>query len=99
MRISLSFRVLKARYFPSSDPSEVETTQRASFIWRRLLKRKKIVSSGATWRVGNGQKIRVWRDKWITQLPTGGPSQPDAQIPTLMKVSRLIIDEERRWNE
>ena len=73
---SLSFKVLKARYFPSSDTSKVETTQRASFIWRSLLKGNEVVSLRATWKVGNGQKIRVWRDKWITQLPTRGPSHP-----------------------
>ena len=33
------------------------------------------------------------------QLLAGGPNPPDEQIATPMKVSRLIVEDERRWNE
>ena len=51
------------------------------------------------WRVGDGEKIDVWRDKWISKLPSYCPSLPRNQQPTPMKVSQLINIERKCWKE
>ena len=40
-----------------------------SYMWRSFLKAREVIQEGSGWRVGNGQAIKVWNDKWI--LPCG----------------------------
>ena len=54
---------------------------------------------GLVWRVGDGEKIDVWRDKWISKLPSYCPSLLGNQQPTSMKVSQLIDIEKKCWKE
>ena len=92
---SLSFQVLKARYFPYTDPHLVELAPKSYFLWRSMLKGREIVERGAVWRVGDGTSINIWHSKWIPHLTTGRPSLPGIQEPTPMRVSKLI-DADRR---
>ena len=59
---SLSFKVLKARYFPYCSPFEVQLALNSSLMWRSLLKEREIVKMGSFWRVGDGERIDIWRD-------------------------------------
>ena len=44
---SLSFKVLKARYFLYCSPSEAKVVSNSSFMWRSLLKGRDIVNMGS----------------------------------------------------
>ena len=37
----------------------------SSFIWRSLASARDLIGKGSRWRVGNGNKIRIWQDNWI----------------------------------
>jgi hypothetical protein len=50
------------------------------------------------WRVGNGKKISVWKDKWI---PNFGNGKAQSQVSVLLpeaKVSELIDPSSNQWN-
>ena len=62
---SLAYKVLKAKYFPNCEFVEATVGRRPSYLWRSIMAAQHIVRSGVRWRVGNGQKIRVWSNKWL----------------------------------
>lgn len=37
--------------------------------WQSIVKARYLVKSGLLWQVGNGRKIRIYKDRW---LPGGG---------------------------
>ena len=62
---SLFSRVYKVKYFPQCNFAEVTIGWNPSYAWRSLMAAQSIVQRGIRWLVGNGNKIRVWHDKWI----------------------------------
>ncbi|KAF5458866.1 hypothetical protein F2P56_022864 [Juglans regia] len=42
---------------------------RPSYIWRSIMDAREILKRGTRWRVGNGETIKVWKDKWVPNLP------------------------------
>lgn len=62
---SLFSRVYKAKYFPHCSFTEATLGRNPSYVWRSIMAAQSIVQRGIRWQVGNGDKIRVWHDKWI----------------------------------
>jgi hypothetical protein len=95
---SLSSRILKAKYFPNSSFLASELGKRPSFIWRSFLAAKDLLSSGITWRVGDGKSINIWGDNW---LPNFGVLnfQSELFLHRDAKVSDLIDVSIRGWND
>ena len=48
---SVSFKVLKGKYFPSTSPWTALKNPNSSFFWNSLLEGRKVVEEGAFWRV------------------------------------------------
>lgn len=59
---SLVAHVLKAKYFPDSSFIEARVRNRVSYVWRSILEGRNVLVEGLRWRVGNGQRIKVWAD-------------------------------------
>lgn len=58
-----------------------------------------ILIDGCTWRIGDGNLVRIWKDKWLCcsdhkKLLTPFPTDQELQL-----VSDLIIQERRSWNQ
>lgn len=64
-------RVLKARYFKHTDIIEASMGSNPSYIWRSLMWSRNIIDSGAMWKVGKGEIIRVRKVAWIPSLKAG----------------------------
>jgi hypothetical protein len=89
---SLCTQVLRAKYYPEGDIMKAGPKVGCSFTWRSLL-------AGLTiWRVGNGEKIDIWKDLWL-------PSGANGKITTLRggvlysKVHELISPITATWDE
>ena len=57
-----------------------------------------VIRRGAKWRVGNGESIKLWGDKWMPSL-----QNPSLQSPLTAKlqnatVSHLINPTTRQWD-
>ncbi|KAL9460150.1 hypothetical protein AB3S75_003368 [Citrus x aurantiifolia] len=94
---SLLAKVLQARYFQTKDFMKAKLGSTPSFVWRSILWGRQILSSGARWRIGDGQKIQIHTDNWIPKpssfKPIVRPSLPEDTL-----VAELI-NEENKWNE
>lgn len=62
---SLTTRLLRARYFPSTSFREASLGNNPSFVWRSIMAAKELVYSRSILKVGDGEMIKVWTDPWI----------------------------------
>ncbi|XVF69501.1 hypothetical protein PTKIN_Ptkin11bG0087000 [Pterospermum kingtungense] len=62
---SLTHTVLKTKYFPTSSFLKADLGRNPSLIWRNIWETKGILNKGLRWRVGNGTKFCIWKDKWL----------------------------------
>lgn len=94
---SLMARVLKGKYFPSSNFLEAKIHSNVSFSWRSILGVKDILIKGLSRVIGNGRNTRIWSDPWVPRCRDyrvygrGNEGQEDAPH----YVSELV--EEGQW--
>ena len=62
---SLCARLLKAKYYPAGELTDTAFINNPSPGWQGVTHGLEPLKKGAVWRVGNGRKIRIWRDNWI----------------------------------
>jgi hypothetical protein len=64
--------------------------KRASFTCKSVYYGRDLLSSGLIWRVGNGAKIVVWQDNWISRPSLMRPlaHRPDREVE---KVAELVV--------
>lgn len=81
---SLAARVMKAKYYFKSDFSLVRFGSNASYLWRSFLKARPMLEEGMMWRIGNGEAVNIWKDKWILQ-------------PTSFRIWTPLIERYAHW--
>ncbi|CAL9013386.1 unnamed protein product, partial [Prunus brigantina] len=86
-------RIFRARYHPSVPFLEARVGTNPSFIWRSLHWGKELLNKGLRWRVGNGESIKVYTDKW---LPVPSlfriMSSPQLSLSTRFFIWRCVWD-------
>ncbi|XP_073124834.1 uncharacterized protein [Henckelia pumila] len=74
-----------------------------SYIWRSLLWSRNLLRKGLCWRVGTGEKIATFRDKWISNLrsPIPPPSNMEAySIRNAIKIgANSLCSSGHRWTK
>jgi hypothetical protein len=62
---SLCARVLSGRYYPDGDFTNVVAPKTASKTWRAILDRRRALQAGLIKRIGSGDSVSMWNDRWI----------------------------------
>ena len=62
---SLVARIYKARYYPHGDVLQAKLGSSPSYAWRSIKSGLEVIKRGTRWRVGNGNLIHIWEDKWM----------------------------------
>lgn len=62
---SLSTCVIRVKYCPDGNLLECQLSRTPSYAWWSIWSSKDSLEARMVWRVGNGQSLRVWEDKWI----------------------------------
>ncbi|CAL1410909.1 unnamed protein product [Linum trigynum] len=94
---SLAARVLKAKYFPTRDVLEAEKGRNPSLVWRGLIEAQELIKKGYRWRVGNGESIDIWLDRWIPSSEGYKVTSPGTRIGETTSVAELMEVETRTW--
>ena len=63
-----------------------------------ILKGREVIRRGAKWRVGNGESIKLWGDKWLPSLQNPSLQNPFTAELQNATVSRLINPTTRQWD-
>ena len=92
-------RVLKAKYFPNSSFWEARRPSGASIIWKSICDARCVLERGTRWRIGNGQSVSVWQDRWLPRPIYFKPMTPCVNFNLVnLKVSDLLLSS-GSWNE
>ncbi|KAK9992134.1 hypothetical protein SO802_027119 [Lithocarpus litseifolius] len=94
---SLFHHVFQAKYFAGRSFLEAQLSKRPSFAWRSIMASKSVVEDGIRWSIGNGDKVRMWNDKWIPNPETYKITTPINPLMSNEKVSALIDKERAVW--
>jgi ribonuclease HI len=91
----LAARVLKEKYYSGVPFLDSNLGKKPSFAWRSIWQAKALLQKGLIWRVGNGSRINLWKDKWI-------PISPHKILDPVRIISRDakvadIINQEVNW--
>jgi hypothetical protein len=95
---SLVAKIMRAKYFPGSSILEAKLGSRPSFAWRSIFSSCDLLGEGLVWRVGNGEKIRIWKDKWLPSPSTFRVLSPLISLGPNETVSKLIDVQSKWWN-
>ncbi|XP_027086733.2 uncharacterized protein [Coffea arabica] len=94
---SLLHRVYKAKYFPNTDFFQAQEGSRPSWSWRGLCEVRKYIEAGSRWRVGSGQSIKIWSDRWLPRPFTFKIVSRSTALPENSTVDSLIDWERKTW--
>ena len=63
---ALVTRILKEKYF--SDVSSLYSSigRNPLYAWRSIWNVKNILLVGLVWKVGDGNSIKIWKDRWLS---------------------------------
>ena len=92
------YKVLQVKYFPQSSIMDIRCSTRASFAWKSILKTRTVIQKGVRWRIGRGDSVCIWRDKWIPPPSSGLPLSPPNLLDAEACVSSLIQHSSGTWN-
>ena len=95
---SLFYRVFKAKFFPNGSILDCPTTMRGSYAWQSILKAREVISRGAVWRVGNGQSINIWRQRWLLEEHHRKIITPGPNLLLHCTVDHLITKPQMVWD-
>ncbi|XP_057746432.1 uncharacterized protein LOC130965691 [Arachis stenosperma] len=83
-------RLLKASHFPNCEFWEAQSHQRGSWIWNSILQGRDLLKSKAKWNIGQGKRVKVWKDNWIYGLnqPLDKENNEDLRVKDLISSSK-----------
>lgn len=96
---SLTAHVLQAKYFPWVSILEAPLGYRPSHAWRSIREGISLLSLGLEWRVGNGQNINIWHDRWLPESELGHPKYIFPGSDAIMLVSDLFTETGYEWDQ
>lgn len=77
---------------------ECQVPSNASHGWRSIIVGREILRKGLGWVIGSGDKVRIWKDPWLScakpTTPIGPPNQQDEN----MLVSDLLCPISNTWD-
>ena len=96
---SLFYRVFKSKYFPRCSILEAKPNTRGSLAWRSIAGATSLINKGLIWRVGSGERIRIWEDNWLPIREHPCIVSPRPPHTSLTHVRNLIDEHSNTWKE
>jgi hypothetical protein len=96
---NLTAKIIKAKYYPNSSLLEAKLGSKSSFAWRSIHSAQSLFEKGLIWRIGNGQSVQIWGDRWIPIPSTYKIQSPPRGLNQMSKVCDLIDKENEGWNQ
>ncbi|XP_075650170.1 uncharacterized protein LOC142620730 [Castanea sativa] len=88
---------IHARYFPRCNFLEATESPNCSYAWKSMVVALPVLKNRCGWRVGNGESIKVYLDKWIPKCSANRILHWGQDADREMLVSELIDTELNGW--
>ena len=95
---SLSARIVKSIYHPSTTILDASLRSHPGQIWRALVEGWDTLKLGLIRRISNGESTDIWSDNWLPRQEMMRPNGCIANIPPI-PVSELIDHTSATWNK
>lgn len=95
---SLVSRSMKEKYYPNKSFMQARLGSRPSYAWRNIFQAWEVLEKGLVWRVGNGEQIHIWGDKWLPTPSTFAIQYPIRVFPSSAWLVDLIDRDSGWWN-
>ncbi|XP_042944604.1 uncharacterized mitochondrial protein AtMg00310-like [Carya illinoinensis] len=96
---SLAAVVFKKKYFRHTSFMEAKLGSQPSLIWRSVWLARGLLQEGLRWKVGDGSKIKIWGDKWLSTPTSYAVQSPVSGLQGEARVEELIVKHKREWDE
>lgn len=96
---SLFYKVFKSKYFPNCTILDEGVELNGLYAWLSILKARRVVWLGSKWRLGDGKRVRIRGDKWLSDSQVSQVVSPQKNFPNNTKVYALIDEERGKWLE
>lgn len=96
---SLVAQVYRDIYFRNSEFLNAKLGISPSYIWQSVMLARDLLKKGLQWRVGNGNDIGIWGEKWLPTPFTKCVQSPVKRSWADMKVNKLIVTNTNSWDE
>ena len=93
----LLYRVFKAKFFPTRSILDAVVPSKCLYAWRSILQAREVIRKGAIWRVGDGQSINVWEQRWLPDPISSKIISPRLDF-AITRVSELFLPNSQTWN-
>lgn len=93
-------RIMREKYFSNGSfmHAQAQLGSRPSYSWRSIFQAREVLDRGLIWRVGNGEDINIWGDKWLLSPTTYKVQSSVRFLPPSARVSELINPATGWWN-
>jgi hypothetical protein len=68
-----------------------------SYAWRSILSARTLVEKGGLWRIGDGRKVRIWKDIWMTDMKLISSRKDNCPLSDDALVMDLIDVDTKQW--
>lgn len=92
-------RILKGRYFWSSNPLDVGKANSPLYGWTTMMAARDLLKSGHRKSIGSGANTVMWRDAWLPVCPPRPSSNKGVYQDPYLLVYHLIDHSSKKWNE
>ena len=69
------------------------------YAWQSIMKARRVVSLGTRWRIGNGRKVIIRKDKWLPNQHSSCIISPHKNFSNNTRVCALIDENNSCWLE
>ena len=90
-------KILQAKYFKGVDFLQAKPGSKPSFDWRSIIWGRQVIINGMRWRIGTGDRVKIYKSHWIPRPQTFTP----ISTPTLSMDCTVaeLMDENHKWKE
>jgi hypothetical protein len=92
-------QTLKIKVFPNCSFLDATIPTHASYMWRSIAQVRDLIRRGSRWRIGDGENVKIWNDKWFWTQVMDESFLPQQHLAPDATVACLIDPILRKWRE